>query len=187
VNTQPPQSPRGHAAEQTRGSLDGTGRARPRRGPPGPPGLRCRIRLHDGRVFCGELGPERHRALHLGLLHADSDGLVDSRRVPGRPAARSRSTAAPGASTSCPAAPPEGPDGSTCSWSTPGGSSPASSPARGSTASRARRRSSVSRRARGRAAARTPSRTPGGSGSTSTVPSSCPPCGRSSPSGRVTC
>jgi len=77
VNTQPAQSPRGHAAEQTRGSLDGTGRARPRRGPPGPPGLRCRIRLHDGRVFCGELGPERHRALHLGLLHADSDGLVE--------------------------------------------------------------------------------------------------------------
>ena len=28
-------------------------------------------------MFCGELGPERHRALHLGLLHAESDGLVE--------------------------------------------------------------------------------------------------------------
>jgi hypothetical protein len=45
--------------------------------PPQSPRLRCRIRLRDGRVFCGELAPERHRALHLGLLHADSDGLVE--------------------------------------------------------------------------------------------------------------
>jgi len=28
-------------------------------------------------MFCGELAPERHRALHLGLLHAESDGLVE--------------------------------------------------------------------------------------------------------------
>ena len=28
-------------------------------------------------MFCGELPPERHRALHLGLLHAQSDGLVE--------------------------------------------------------------------------------------------------------------
>ena len=40
-------------------------------------GLRCRVRLADGRMFCGELAPERHRALHLGLLHAESDGLVE--------------------------------------------------------------------------------------------------------------
>ena len=40
-------------------------------------GLRCRVRLAGGRVFCGELPPERHRALHLGLLHAESDGLVE--------------------------------------------------------------------------------------------------------------
>ena len=28
-------------------------------------------------MFCGELDPVRHRALHLGLLHAESDGLVE--------------------------------------------------------------------------------------------------------------
>ena len=39
--------------------------------------MRCRVRLADGRMFCGELPPERHRALHLGLLHAQSDGLVE--------------------------------------------------------------------------------------------------------------
>jgi hypothetical protein len=40
-------------------------------------GLRCRVRLADGRVFSGALEPERHRALQLGLLHADTDGLVE--------------------------------------------------------------------------------------------------------------
>jgi hypothetical protein len=39
--------------------------------------LRCRVRLADGRTFAGELAPERHRALHLGMLHARSDGLVE--------------------------------------------------------------------------------------------------------------
>jgi hypothetical protein len=39
--------------------------------------LRCRIRLADGRTFSGELPPERHRALQLGLLHAHSDGLIE--------------------------------------------------------------------------------------------------------------
>jgi hypothetical protein len=39
--------------------------------------LRCRIRLADGRMFAGALPPERHRSLHLGLLHGDSDGLVE--------------------------------------------------------------------------------------------------------------
>ena len=39
--------------------------------------LPCRIRLEDGRVFTGELSAERHRALQLGLLHGDSDGLVE--------------------------------------------------------------------------------------------------------------
>jgi hypothetical protein len=39
--------------------------------------LRCRVRLADGRVFAGALPPERHRSLHLGLLHADTDGLVE--------------------------------------------------------------------------------------------------------------
>jgi hypothetical protein len=35
------------------------------------------VRLADGRVFTGELAPERHRALQLGLLHSQSDGLVE--------------------------------------------------------------------------------------------------------------
>ena len=48
-----------------------------RASPAGIQGLRCRVRVADGRVFCGDLVPERHRALQLGLLHADSDGLVE--------------------------------------------------------------------------------------------------------------
>ena len=40
-------------------------------------GLRCRVRLADGRVFVGELAPERHRSLQIGLLHHDTEGLVE--------------------------------------------------------------------------------------------------------------
>ena len=40
-------------------------------------GLRCRVRLADGRVFTGPLAPERHRALQLGILHEHTDGLVE--------------------------------------------------------------------------------------------------------------
>ena len=39
--------------------------------------LRCRVRLADGRVFTGSLGPERHRALQLGILHEQTGGLVE--------------------------------------------------------------------------------------------------------------
>ena len=39
--------------------------------------LRCRVRLADGRVFTGPLGPERHRALQLGVLHEHTAGLVE--------------------------------------------------------------------------------------------------------------
>jgi hypothetical protein len=39
--------------------------------------LRCRVRLADGRVFSGPLGPERHRALQLGVLHDLTGGLVE--------------------------------------------------------------------------------------------------------------
>jgi hypothetical protein len=49
-------------------------------------GLLTRIRLADGRVFSGVLPSERHRRIHLGLLHADSDGYVEiaaGRRPPG--------------------------------------------------------------------------------------------------------
>jgi hypothetical protein len=40
-------------------------------------GLRCRIRLADGRTFAGPLVPERHRALQLGILHEHTAGLVE--------------------------------------------------------------------------------------------------------------
>src|SRR5450755_4015924 len=40
-------------------------------------GLRCRIRLADGRVFAGQLAPPRHRALQLGMLHEHTAGLVE--------------------------------------------------------------------------------------------------------------
>ena len=40
-------------------------------------GLRCRVRLADGRVFTGALAPERHRALQLGILHEQTGGLVE--------------------------------------------------------------------------------------------------------------
>ena len=40
-------------------------------------GLRCRVRLTDGHLFAGELPAVRHRALQVGLLHADSDGLIE--------------------------------------------------------------------------------------------------------------
>jgi hypothetical protein len=39
--------------------------------------LRCRIRLADGRAFAGQLAPERHRALQLGMLHEPTAGLVE--------------------------------------------------------------------------------------------------------------
>ena len=51
-------------------------RRRDRAGPQAN-GLRCRVRLADGRMFCGELPPCRHRALQLGMLHAESEGLVE--------------------------------------------------------------------------------------------------------------
>lgn len=39
--------------------------------------LATKLRLADGRIYEGELAPARHRRLHLGLLHADSDGYVE--------------------------------------------------------------------------------------------------------------
>jgi hypothetical protein len=39
--------------------------------------LRCRVRCADGRVLTGALPPERHRALQLGMLHADTAELVE--------------------------------------------------------------------------------------------------------------
>ena len=57
------------AGGQIRNSLTGT--------TPNGVTLPCRVRLADGRTFSGELPAVRHRALQLGMLHADSDGLVE--------------------------------------------------------------------------------------------------------------
>ena len=50
------------------------------------PYLPTRVRLADGRIHEGAISAERHRRLHLGLLHSDSDGYVEiaaGRRPPG--------------------------------------------------------------------------------------------------------
>lgn len=39
--------------------------------------LRCRVRRADGRVFIGALPAARHRALQLGMLHAETAELVE--------------------------------------------------------------------------------------------------------------
>src|SRR3954447_26589689 len=44
---------------------------------PQPAGLRCRVRLADGRVYSGALPPARHRAIQLGMLHAETAELVE--------------------------------------------------------------------------------------------------------------
>ena len=49
----------------------------PQRASSAPAGLRCRIRLADWRTFTGELPPERHRSLQIGLVHQDTEGLVE--------------------------------------------------------------------------------------------------------------
>lgn len=54
---------------------------RPARGPAptsgAPPDLMTRIRLADGRIYDGALAAGRHRRIHLGLLHRDSDDYVE--------------------------------------------------------------------------------------------------------------
>ena len=51
--------------------------ARSKRARPQKKALRCRVRVADGGVFCGELPAWRHRALQLGMLHAQTEGLVE--------------------------------------------------------------------------------------------------------------
>ena len=91
-------------------------------------GLRCRVRLADGRVFTGALPPARHRAIQLGLLHAETAELVEltpgTRSLDGK----SRSTADDGPSTTWPAEPPAGATGSRRCSRTPSRSSPAPMP-----------------------------------------------------------
>ncbi|MDQ3678819.1 MAG: hypothetical protein M3401_18815 [Actinomycetota bacterium] len=50
------------------------------------PLLATRVRLADGRIFVGRISVQRHRRIHLGVLHAGSDGYVElaaGRRPPG--------------------------------------------------------------------------------------------------------
>ena len=68
--------------------------------------LRCRTRLADGRVFAGDLAPERHRALQLGMLHQHTAGLVELAAGEQARRAGCRSPRADAPTTSCPAALP---------------------------------------------------------------------------------
>jgi hypothetical protein len=53
-----------------------TGEGRGRAGKAAP-SLPCRIRLTDGRSLRGQLPAARHRTIHIGLLHAESEGFVE--------------------------------------------------------------------------------------------------------------
>ena len=120
---------------------------------PQPAGLRCRVRLADGRVFTGALPPARHRAIQLGLLHADTAGLVEltpgTRRADGKLALDRRRRAEhylPGGASRRPRL-----ARARCSR-TPSGSSPAPTPARagdGAARGGVRRRRAARRAARG--------------------------------------
>jgi hypothetical protein len=137
--------------------------------------LRCRVRLADGRVFAGELTPERHRSLQIGLLHRETEGLVElaaGMRYDGRLQITTRRRAdhfLPGGRA--------GAD----EWRQTLLELAARHADRGeevflAPAARSRR-----------AATSTPSARATGCGSTSTSPASCTPYGRSWPSGRATC
>ena len=39
--------------------------------------LPCKVRLADGRLFDEAIPPERHRSLHLGMLHQQTAGYVE--------------------------------------------------------------------------------------------------------------
>jgi hypothetical protein len=62
------------ASERARGRPAGT---RGRRDAGGDVRLPVRVRLADGRTFTGTLPARKHRALQLGLLHGESEGLVE--------------------------------------------------------------------------------------------------------------
>lgn len=47
--------------------------------------LACKVRLADGRLFDDAIPPERHRSLHLGMLHLQTAGYVEIAAGP-RPA-----------------------------------------------------------------------------------------------------
>ena len=69
--------PTTRAAGSGRPAANQSGRSATRIVRPQPAGLRCRVRLADRRVFTGALPPARHRAIQLGMLHAETDQLVE--------------------------------------------------------------------------------------------------------------
>ena len=145
------------------------------------------MRLADGRVFTGALPPARHRAIQLGMLHADTAELVEltpgTRALDGKLALDRRRRpehylpgGAAGRRDWLAALLAHAEQIVTGAYAT-GERAPG----------RARRRSSASRRAPTAAATSTRSRTAASCGSTSTSPASCRRCGRCWPSGRATC
>ena len=141
-----------------------------------PPGSGCAAGSGSptGACSAASCAAERHRALHLGLLHAQSDGLVElaaGTRRDGTLQIHTRARAdhfLPGGGTGHDA-----------------GSKPCSR-SRPCTRTAARSCSSHRRCARTRGATSTPSRTPERCGSTSTSPDSFITCGPSSPTSRAT-
>ena len=66
--------------------------------------LPARIRLADGRIHDRPLAVQRHRSIHLGLLHADSAGFVEITPGTRPPGGKVHSTGATTPATSCPLA-----------------------------------------------------------------------------------
>ena len=142
------------------------------RAPDAREGLRCRVRLADGRVFAGPLAPERHRALQLG--HPARADRRAGRARRGRPPRR------PAADHDPPARRPLPARRTGRRRRLAAGAAGARRAAR----RRAARRCSSPRPfGRRRGATSTRSARPASCGSTSTSPTSCRRCGRSSPSG----
>lgn len=54
--------------------------------------LPIRVRLADDRVWTGEIPAERHRRIHLGMLHADTGGYVEIAAGPRPPGGKLRIT-----------------------------------------------------------------------------------------------
>ena len=138
-------------------------------------GLRCRVRLADGRVFTGRSRRSATAPCSWASCTSRPAGLSSSPRAPAATGAcRSRPGGAP--TTSCPADRPARLTGCGHCWRSPRG-----------TPTPARRCSSPRRFGRRRGATSTRSARPAFCGSTSTGPTGCRRCGRSSRSGPVIC
>ena len=171
VTTHSPPAPGGRTGERTGRAVHDIAGERSR--PPG--GLRCRVRLDDGRRSAASC---RQSATGRCISDCCTPSRTGWSSSPPAPDATGNftSTRVRVPTTSCPAAAPARPDGSRrCSRSRP------------YTRIAARSCSSHPRSARRRAARSTPSRTPARCGSTSTSPDSYITCGRSSPRRPATC